>query len=415
MGIWNLTRIFLDTIARFFGSSFEQVKATLLQFAENVGKVFLDLVDSAKQWGINMVEMLVQGIREGAYKMREASVNLANEIKDNLGFGSPTKKGPGKDSDKWMPNLMDMLVNGLSDTTRIEQASANIAAMIGKGLSKDKLAELAQDLKDTVSNASEAIKSAFEDVSSKATAQKDKVAGLRTEYASLKEKLKEIGTEGKAALDGITKSLEEQRAKVLEVSAGGKTEVASRALKIEEELKALKEAQALEKTKEGQEAINLLEAELELAKAYAGAEAIGLQRIENGKSETRLIIDRTAKRLYEAEQERMDIQKTLDAKILSIETEKAAVTAQMEAKRIEIQTEYALYKQMIRERQVLEGQYFDAFKVSIKYQIDKTKEAIALMAQLNAKTGGQAGTLVEGARALGGPVSANRSYLVGEN
>ena len=34
--------------------------------------------------------------------------SVGKSIKDFLGFGSPTKKGPGHTADEWIPNLMDI-------------------------------------------------------------------------------------------------------------------------------------------------------------------------------------------------------------------------------------------------------------------------------------------------------------------
>jgi hypothetical protein len=110
---------------------------------------------------------------------------------------------------------------------------------------------------------------------------------------------------------------------------------------------------------------------------------------ESQKSEIQLIIDKTAKKLAEAEQDRIELQKTYDAKKLLIDKEKADVTAQMEQKKAEIKTEFELYKSLIAQKQAIETQYFSLFQKNIKEQIDKTMQAINLVNQLKEKSGGK--------------------------
>jgi TP901 family phage tail tape measure protein len=67
------------------------------------------IAKSAYSWGQNLISSLIKGITSKAAGLKEALHNTAAKIKNFLGFSSPTKEGAGKDSDKWMPNLMKML------------------------------------------------------------------------------------------------------------------------------------------------------------------------------------------------------------------------------------------------------------------------------------------------------------------
>lgn len=78
-------------------------------------------------------------------------------------------------------------------------------------------------------------------MTSKVGNQKEKLVGLKAEYQSLKEKLKEVGTEGAKELKKLQDQLEGQDFKIKEITGGGKNDVADRALEIEKEIKTLKE------------------------------------------------------------------------------------------------------------------------------------------------------------------------------
>lgn len=108
--------------------------------------------------------------------------------------------------------------------------------------------------------------------------------------------------------------------------------------------------------------------------------------MENSKSETQHIIDRTLQKMNEAQKEREELRKTMEEKRLAIAEEQADVLKKMEEKKSEMIKEFNLYKSLIVERRKLENEYFAAFQKDIRSQIDKTKEAISLMSQLNGKT-----------------------------
>jgi hypothetical protein len=89
------------------------------------------LIKTAEDWGKNLIAMLVKGITDNAGKVGDAAKNVAGNVAKFLGFHSPAEEGPGADADTWMPNLGQMLANGLSDQRNaVGQAAAVIAAQI---------------------------------------------------------------------------------------------------------------------------------------------------------------------------------------------------------------------------------------------------------------------------------------------
>ena len=72
-----------------------------------------NFVSNGLKWGKNLVRGIADGILSGVKWVKDAVVSVAGGIKKFLGFSSPTEEGPGSESDKWMPNLINMLKKGL--------------------------------------------------------------------------------------------------------------------------------------------------------------------------------------------------------------------------------------------------------------------------------------------------------------
>lgn len=88
---------------------------------ESAKETVLSIVDSAKNWGKNLISNIVDGIKAKAAAVKSAVQNVASTIKGWLGFGSPTKEGPGRHADEWAPNFMRMFAQGIITNTRMVQ------------------------------------------------------------------------------------------------------------------------------------------------------------------------------------------------------------------------------------------------------------------------------------------------------
>ncbi len=111
----------------------EKIEKEFNLMKDKVIEVIDGLIDGAAQWGKNMIDMFVNGINEKIEDVKTAAGNVAQGIKDFIGFNSPTKDGPAKNSDKWMPNLIKMLVDGLDKgASKVGEATAEIAKMVDK-------------------------------------------------------------------------------------------------------------------------------------------------------------------------------------------------------------------------------------------------------------------------------------------
>jgi TP901 family phage tail tape measure protein len=93
-----------------------------------ISGIVKSLATEAYQWGVNMIDMLIKGIESMIGKVESTVSNVANSVKKFLGFHSPTEEGPASDSDKWMPNMVNMFADGIqSHAPKIQDAVANVA------------------------------------------------------------------------------------------------------------------------------------------------------------------------------------------------------------------------------------------------------------------------------------------------
>ena len=79
--------------------------------------------------------MFIDGVMSKIGTLRDTISEVAGEIGDFIGFQSPTKKGPGAKADQWMPNLIDMIANGLSNGVgQVGRSAALIGGALSGGL-----------------------------------------------------------------------------------------------------------------------------------------------------------------------------------------------------------------------------------------------------------------------------------------
>jgi hypothetical protein len=98
---------------RDVGNTFWGVAKKVKKFMKDISKIFSGLVSSATKWGINLMKNFISGIGSKLKDLKNMVTNIPSTVKSLIGFRSPTKEGPGRDSDKWSPNLMNMFIQGI--------------------------------------------------------------------------------------------------------------------------------------------------------------------------------------------------------------------------------------------------------------------------------------------------------------
>lgn len=125
----------MNSIASAVQSGFSRARSAVSSAASSIRSILSSLASSAAAWGRNLGSMFASGIQATISRAVAAARNAAARIKSYLGFSSPTEKGPGRDSHKWAPNLMNMLARGIeAGIPRIQAAASRAAASIQQGI-----------------------------------------------------------------------------------------------------------------------------------------------------------------------------------------------------------------------------------------------------------------------------------------
>ena len=85
---------------------------------QNIGDWFSNLGQNALNWGRDLIQNFINGIKQKWEDLKGAVRNVAQTVKDFLGFSEP-KEGPLSDFHTYAPDMVDLFVKGLKDSQRL--------------------------------------------------------------------------------------------------------------------------------------------------------------------------------------------------------------------------------------------------------------------------------------------------------
>lgn len=139
-GFRNFINNLLASIGKFFTDLWNNIKTAVSNIYTGIKNTFDSItsfvtgfIKNAAQWGLNLVKGIADGIKAGVKWVQDAVAGVADGIKKFLGFSSPTEEGPGSKSDKWMPNLFEMLQKGIN--AGIPELNASLSAAMNPDIS----------------------------------------------------------------------------------------------------------------------------------------------------------------------------------------------------------------------------------------------------------------------------------------
>lgn len=99
-------------------AGFANYYKNLLEMGENlankVGEGIKNIGASAVQWGRDLIDNFVSGIKSAIGKVKDAVSNVASTVKDFLGFSEP-EKGPLSNFHTYAPDMMQLFAKGITD------------------------------------------------------------------------------------------------------------------------------------------------------------------------------------------------------------------------------------------------------------------------------------------------------------
>jgi TP901 family phage tail tape measure protein len=146
----------INTVLGFFGTSLEEVIETVVTFFENLYETIIDkikeiiewlqekwdsiceffesLPDRFFQWGVDMIQGLIDGIKSMIGAVGDAIAEVAETIASYIHFSEPDK-GPLSHFNSFMPDMMKQLAEGMeAGRFKVRVAAANVAADIAAPL-----------------------------------------------------------------------------------------------------------------------------------------------------------------------------------------------------------------------------------------------------------------------------------------
>jgi hypothetical protein len=85
---------------------------------------FKEIIDKAKTWGKDLIQNLIDGITGMIDKVKDTVGNIAQTIKDFLGFSEPDE-GPLSNFHTFMPDMIDLMTKGIDENLYKVQDSMN--------------------------------------------------------------------------------------------------------------------------------------------------------------------------------------------------------------------------------------------------------------------------------------------------
>ena len=96
----------------------------IIQVFGSIKDEFMERVEAAKNWGKDLVDNFIGGLKAKWDALKETVSNIAGSIKDFLGFSEP-KKGVLHNFHTYAPDMMDLFIKGIKDNEGALQAQLN--------------------------------------------------------------------------------------------------------------------------------------------------------------------------------------------------------------------------------------------------------------------------------------------------
>ncbi len=122
---WEQSKQIFANIGGWFKDKFTQAKENSISAWSNVKEKMSGIWDKIKsafkfgdalQWGKDMIQNFIDGIKAMIGKVKETVSNVAKTVKDFLGFSEPDK-GPLSNFHTFAPDMIDLFIQGIKDNT----------------------------------------------------------------------------------------------------------------------------------------------------------------------------------------------------------------------------------------------------------------------------------------------------------
>lgn len=104
---------------------------------ESVKSGFKEKFGDAKNWGRDLLQNFIDGIREKWDHLKQTVSSVAQTVKGYLHFSVPDV-GPLKDFGSYAPDMMDLYAKGIKDNTgKVEDTVADVSRRVSEAFTAD--------------------------------------------------------------------------------------------------------------------------------------------------------------------------------------------------------------------------------------------------------------------------------------
>jgi phage-related minor tail protein len=130
-----------------------KIVKSVMDLGSKVKESFMNIINSAKEWGSHLIQNFIDGIMAKWEALKQTVANVAQTVKDFLGFTEP-KKGPMSSFNDWPIHMMENYSHGIENAKYlVKNAVADVAADVSVLQSPLDSAELYEAVRAGASNA----------------------------------------------------------------------------------------------------------------------------------------------------------------------------------------------------------------------------------------------------------------------
>lgn len=130
-----------------------KIVKSVMELGSKIKDGFMDIINSAKEWGSHLLQNFIDGIMAKWEALKQTVANVAQTVKDFLGFTEP-KKGALHGSSIWPIHFMENYAHGIENAKYlVKNAVADVAADVSVLQSPLDSAELYEAVRAGASNA----------------------------------------------------------------------------------------------------------------------------------------------------------------------------------------------------------------------------------------------------------------------
>lgn len=113
----EVAKAILDQIGYGFVANFITLKESAKSAFNVIKDVFVESCKMSLEWGKDLIDNFIGGIKEKISKLKDTVSDVAQSVKDFLGFSEP-KAGPLSNFHTYAPDMMQLFAEGIKDNTK---------------------------------------------------------------------------------------------------------------------------------------------------------------------------------------------------------------------------------------------------------------------------------------------------------